>query len=103
MLPITRFPGLIVLCAVAPLVAFAADPPAAFTSALPPAANRAVDFVRDVQPLFAAHCYQCHGPDKQEAQFRLDVKSVALRGGELGPAIIPGKSAESLLIQAVAG
>src|SRR5258706_2725833 len=70
---------------------------------LPPPAQRQIDFVKDVQPILATRCYDCHGPKKQEAQFRLDTKDIALRGGELGPAIIPGKSADSLLIQAVAG
>ncbi len=72
-------------------------------SKLPPATAREVDFVKDIQPILAGHCYDCHGPTKQEAQFRLDVKEVALQGGELGPAIVPGKGAESLLVQAVAG
>ena len=72
-------------------------------SKLPPAAAREIDFAKDIQPIFAGHCYDCHGPTKQEAQFRLDVKEVALQGGELGPAIVPGKGAESLLVQAVAG
>ena len=70
---------------------------------LPPPAERQIDFVKDIQPIFATHCYGCHGPKKQEAQFRLDAKEIALKGGELGPAIVPGKSADSLLVQAVAG
>src|ERR1051326_2406620 len=61
------------------------------------------DFVKEVQPMCAEHCYQCHGPKRQEAQFRLDVKGIAMKGGELGVAIVAGKSAESLLIQAVSG
>jgi mono/diheme cytochrome c family protein len=64
---------------------------------------RKVDFVKDIQPIFTENCHSCHGPKKQEAAFRLDHKATALRGGELGPAIVPGKSAESLLIQLVAG
>jgi len=73
------------------------------SAALPPPAGRQVDFVKDIQPILSSHCYECHGAKKQEAQFRLDVKEIALKGGELGIAIVPGKSAESLLIQAVAG
>src|ERR1041385_2883875 len=72
-------------------------------AALPASAERKVDFVTDIQPIFAAHCYNCHGPSKQEAQFRLDSKDIALKGGELGPAILPGKGADSLLVQAVGG
>ena len=76
----------------------AADP-----SKLPTPATQTVDFARDIQPLFAERCYGCHGPKKQEAQFRLDMKESALKGGDLGPAIVPGHSADSLLIQAVSG
>ena len=70
---------------------------------LPPPAARKIDFAKDVQPLFAQHCYDCHGPKKHESGFRLDDKEAALRGGDNGPDILPGKSAESLLIHAVAG
>jgi mono/diheme cytochrome c family protein len=73
------------------------------TGALPPAAGRPVDFVREVQPILAKNCYGCHGPQRQEAGFRLDARSIALQGGDLGPAIVPGKSAESLLVQFVSG
>ena len=66
-----------------------------------PLAAATIDFVRDVQPILSANCYECHGPKKQEAEFRLDVKEIALEGGALGPAILPGKSAESLLIKLV--
>ncbi|MEO7297757.1 MAG: PSD1 and planctomycete cytochrome C domain-containing protein [Verrucomicrobiota bacterium] len=69
---------------------------------LPPAATRPVDFVKDIQPIFQNHCYECHGEKKQEASLRWDQKSSALKGGESGLAIVPGKSAESLMIQAVA-
>ena len=31
-----------------------------------------VDYVRDVKPIFAAHCTTCHGPSKQKADLRLD-------------------------------
>ena len=73
-------------------------------SKLPPAANRVVDFARDIQPIFTASCLVCHGPEKSRGGFRLDDKALALRGGEnYAPAIIPGKSAESPLIHFVAG
>jgi hypothetical protein len=77
--------------------------PQAEAASLPPAATRKIDFVKDVQPIFATRCYECHSEKKQEAQFRLDAKEIALKGGELGPAIVPGNSQESLLIRAVSG
>lgn len=40
-----------------------------------------VDFVRDVQPLFKAHCTGCHGPKQQKNGFRLDRRRDAFRGG----------------------
>ena len=62
-----------------------------------------VDFVRDVQPLFKEHCYSCHGPNKQEAALRLDHKPSAMKGGDFGTAILPGKSADSPLVHAIEG
>lgn len=71
--------------------------------ALPGAAG-AIDFTRDVQPLFQRHCVECHGPEKQEGGYRLDVKRVALEGGDShAPNIVPGKSGESPLIRFVTG
>ena len=40
-----------------------------------------IDFVRDVQPLFQAHCVECHGPKQQKNGFRLDRRRDAMRGG----------------------
>ena len=71
---------------------------------LPPAADRTVNYAKDIQPLLARHCYKCHGPDKQESSFRLDQKGAALRGGDWGDKpLVVGKSEESPLIKAVAG
>jgi mono/diheme cytochrome c family protein len=70
---------------------------------LPPAATTPVDFVRDVQPLFVSRCYKCHGPNKQTAGLALHRKVRALAGGDDGPVLVPGKSADSRLIQFVAG
>src|SRR5262249_9455377 len=72
-------------------------------SKLPPAATRQVDFAKDVRPLLEKTCYECHGPEKQKAGLRLDQKAAALKGGDTGPVIVAGKSAESLLIQVVTG
>ena len=73
-------------------------------ASLPPAANVTVDFKRDIQPIFAGRCYDCHGPKKSKSGLRLDDKSRALRGGDSGqPPFVAGKSAESQLILRVAG
>ena len=58
-----------------------------------------VDFVRDVRPIFEAHCYECHGAKKQKSGLRLDVRSAAMKGGDNhGPDIVPGKAAASPLL-----
>lgn len=50
-------------------------------------ADEPVEFVRDVQPLLAARCIECHGPEKNEGGLRLDVKKLALEGGDSGEVI----------------
>ena len=67
-------------------------------------ASDKVDFVRDVQPILKAHCYSCHGEQKQLSGLRLDVKAAAQKGGDShGVAISPGRSAESVLMRLVRG
>ncbi|HZZ70879.1 MAG TPA: PSD1 and planctomycete cytochrome C domain-containing protein [Pirellulales bacterium] len=60
-----------------------------------------VDFKQQIEPLLAAHCYQCHGADKQESGFRLNKKKEAFAGGDNGIAILPGNAAGSRLIEFV--
>src|SRR5205807_2423373 len=62
-----------------------------------------VDYIRDVKPVLKANCFACHGALKQEAGLRLDAAALVRKGGESGPAIVAGKSGESLLIDAVTG
>ena len=62
-----------------------------------------VDYLRDVKPILSRRCYSCHGALKQENELRLDTGALAKKGGGSGPGIIPGRPAESLLIQAVKG
>ncbi|MEZ6044662.1 MAG: DUF1549 domain-containing protein [Planctomycetaceae bacterium] len=69
---------------------------------LPPAAEQEIDFARDIKPIFAKHCLQCHGPDAQEGGFRVDVKQNALDGGDTGKVILPKESHISPLIERVA-
>jgi hypothetical protein len=94
---------LVLVFAGATLSADGEEPSAAHGDSLPPAAQRAVDFVADIQPLLRTSCYSCHGPEAQEGGLRLDAKKRALEGGDTGAAIVPGKSDESRLIHAIAG
>ena len=66
------------------------------------AAEAPVDFARDIQPLLASRCYDCHGPEKAKGGLHLTTLKNALRGGESGePTFIAGASARSLLIKRV--
>ncbi|RIK82219.1 MAG: hypothetical protein DCC68_06975 [Planctomycetota bacterium] len=76
---------------------------AADTTALPPAAEGAIDYAKDVKPILAKHCYACHGAEKQESGLRLHTKQTALAGGDGGIAIKPGDAAGSPLLARVAG
>ncbi|MHC4879496.1 MAG: PSD1 and planctomycete cytochrome C domain-containing protein [Planctomycetota bacterium] len=60
-------------------------------------------FEKEVRPLLAKHCYQCHSVNAKrvEAQLLLDSRAAQLRNGDSGPSIIPGNADNSLLIEAV--
>ena len=62
-----------------------------------------VDFARDVAPLFEKRCHACHGARTQMSGLRLDERAAALKGSNVGPVLIPGKSAESKLIRMIEG
>ena len=62
------------------------------------AADR-IDFMKHVRPLFEKHCFRCHNADKQEGSLRLDLRASGLKGGDnYAPAIVPGMSSKSPLI-----
>ena len=69
----------------------------------PAPASAPIDFHRDIQPIFVKHCYACHGASQARGGLRLDLRARAFAGGDSGPVIIKGHSAESLLIQYVSG
>ncbi|MGV3772865.1 MAG: DUF1553 domain-containing protein [Verrucomicrobiales bacterium] len=60
-------------------------------------------FEAKVRPVLAENCYKCHSVEsgKSKGGLLLDTKAGLLKGGDLGPAILPGDSEKSLLIQAI--
>ena len=70
---------------------------------LPPASSKAgVTYEADIKPIFEKSCFKCHGKEKQKGKLRLDSREAALKGGENGKILIPGNSAESAIVIAVA-
>ncbi|MBM3981288.1 MAG: DUF1549 domain-containing protein [Planctomycetes bacterium] len=55
----------------------------------------------DIIPIMLRHCTACHGRHKQEANLDLRTPQAMLRGGRSGPAVVPGKPAESLVVKRV--
>ncbi len=72
-------------------------------SKIPPASTaKDVTYAKDIKPIFEKSCIKCHGSEKQKGKLRLDSLADTLKGGEDGKVILPGKSAESLLVHNVA-
>jgi hypothetical protein len=60
------------------------------------------DFAKDIGPVFAKNCLECHGAEKQKGKLRLDSKDTAFKGGDSGMAgIVPGKSADSRIYKVI--
>ncbi len=58
-------------------------------------------FENNVRPLLIDRCVKCHGPMKAESGLRLDALFSVLQGGDTGPAVVPGQTEQSLIVQAV--
>lgn len=56
-----------------------------------------------IAPILKENCSRCHSHDagKSESGLMLDSRSSMLKGGESGPAIVPGRPSESLIIEAI--
>ena len=60
-------------------------------------------FREAIEPVLVKECYRCHSAKVEKAKggLRLDSRQAMLKGGDTGPAVVPGKSGESLLVQAI--
>lgn len=67
----------------------------------PGALTAEVAFNREILPVLASQCFECHGPDKQKAGLRLDVRNIATSERKGESAIVPGNSEASSLINRI--
>jgi hypothetical protein len=58
-------------------------------------------FEKRIRPILHDQCRKCHGPEKQKGGLRVDLRSALLKGGDSGPAVVPGDPEKSLLLRAV--
>ncbi len=61
-----------------------------------------VDFETEIRPILTSRCAECHGPNTQTSDLRLDARHAAFKGGVSGEVIVPGKSTESELVRRIA-
>ena len=59
-------------------------------------------FEKRIRPVLVEHCYKCHSADKKkQGGLLLDSRAGARKGGDSGPAVVPSKPEESLLLSAM--
>src|SRR5262245_61332471 len=58
-------------------------------------------FEKKIRPVLVEHCYKCHSAEvkKPKGKLLLDSKAGVRKGGETGPALVPGKPDESLMLK----
>ena len=56
------------------------------------AADKSVSFAKDIQPALESSCLKCHGSAVQLSKLDLGTRDNALKGGEKGAAIVPGRA-----------
>ena len=62
-----------------------------------------VDFKTEIKPIFEASCLRCHGRGRNKGGFQIDSRETLLKGGDSGPSVVLGHSADSYLVALVAG
>ncbi|WP_461783327.1 c-type cytochrome domain-containing protein [Prosthecobacter sp.] len=59
-----------------------------------------LDFYKDVYPFLKTNCISCHNKTTTKADLNMETPELMIKGGEAGTALVPGKSAESLVVAA---
>ncbi|HQR05491.1 MAG TPA: PSD1 and planctomycete cytochrome C domain-containing protein [Gemmatales bacterium] len=65
------------------------------------AEDKEVLFEAKIRPVLLGTCFPCHGDGKFSGSLKVDSREALLKGGDSGPAIVPGKPESSLLIRAI--
>ncbi len=90
----------IATAAVSPAPAVPAAPAPAAVTPPPAGGPPAVTFEQHIRPIFKAFCFDCHGAEAEhKGQLDLRLRRLIVKGGESGPAIVPGDTAASLILE----
>jgi WD40 repeat protein len=68
--------------------------------AVSPLSAADLDFYKDVYPFLKTNCISCHNKTTTKADLNMETPELMIKGGEAGTALVPGKSAESLVVAA---
>jgi len=67
----------------------------------PAGEGAAVSFAQDILPILQENCPRCHGTSRQSADLKLNTHENLMLGSEDGAVVIPGNSAESILLEMI--
>ena len=87
--------------ATTPSVATSAPPTQSQAGNTPATSSGSVSFVRDVMPILQSRCLSCHGGQQTQRGLSVASYDTLMAGSQNGPVIIPGDSANSLLVQLI--
>jgi hypothetical protein len=94
----TKFPLAVLAAAMSFALTASAD-----DAKLPPASTKTgLTYDTDMKPIFDVSCVKCHSGDKPKAHLHMDTLDGVLKGTKEGKIVIPGDSANSQIIKAVA-
>jgi YHS domain-containing protein len=65
----------------------------------PDQSKEEVDYKRDIYPILAGNCFECHGPRTQEGELRLDTREGLFTGEPDALPVVPGDPDTSLLLE----
>jgi hypothetical protein len=68
-----------------------------------PSRPRGVDYLWEIKPVLADRCYGCHAGSRHRGGLRLDTAAAIKKGGDSGPAVLPGHASGSLLVAVLTG
>lgn len=63
--------------------------------------EKKIVFKEDIWPIFHRRCVECHGPDKQKEELRLDTPEFIMKGGEHGPVLVAGQPEKSAIVKKI--